>query len=190
MWPGDVFHNQLGSRTMDKRGWQGWVGGSEGWWSSAQKGKTSWLEGDHGDCGSRGHPRPVSVGIPPQFVTLMLDFTTITAGVTEMSAPVQIIHHEVSLVRVYLRPWCNLLWITWHEMHGHVFCFRTQNYILGFVSVVDVWVLSRSVTAEEFLEDCHTGICKINQTWVNFWNKKDLRCQRMKIEVSQLKKWC
>lgn len=47
----------------------------------------SWLEGEHGDCSSRGHPRPVSGGIPPQFVTLMLDFTT----VTDISAPVQMI---------------------------------------------------------------------------------------------------
>lgn len=34
-----MFHNQLGSRTMDKRGWQGWVVGSEGWYNSAQMSK-------------------------------------------------------------------------------------------------------------------------------------------------------
>lgn len=51
----------------------------------------SWLEGEHRDCISRGHPRPVSRGIPPHFVTLMLDFTTVTGGVTDVSAPVQII---------------------------------------------------------------------------------------------------
>lgn len=51
----------------------------------------SWLEEEHGDCSSRGHPRPVCRVIPPHFVTLMLDFTTVTGGVTDMSAPVQII---------------------------------------------------------------------------------------------------
>lgn len=50
----------------------------------------SWLEGEHGDCSSRGHPRSVSGTVPPQFVTLKLDFTSITEGVTDMSAPVQI----------------------------------------------------------------------------------------------------
>lgn len=51
----------------------------------------SWLEGEHGGSSSRGHPRPASGGIPPQFVTLMLDFTTLTGGAADMSAPVQII---------------------------------------------------------------------------------------------------
>lgn len=52
----------------------------------------SWLEGEHGDCSSRGHPRLVSEGVPPQFVTLMLDFSTVTEGVTDTSVtvPVQI----------------------------------------------------------------------------------------------------
>lgn len=125
-------------------------------------------KGEHGDCSSRGRPRSVSGTIPPQFVTLMLDFTTIT-GVTGMSAPVQTWSHDCImqswsvLVQVCCRPWCNLLWITWHEMQGHVFCFITQTCIHAFLCFYCRWVLSRSASAEEFLEDCLTDICKINQ---------------------------
>lgn len=124
----------------------------------------SWLEWEPRDCSSRGHPRPVSGAIPPQFVTLTLDFATVTEGVTDMSAPVQIMQ-SWSVLGI-CRPWCNLLWITWHEMYGYVFCFMTQTYIHTWLCFYCRWVLSRSVSAEKFLEDCPTDICKINYSLI------------------------
>lgn len=71
------------------------MGGSKGWFSSAQIGtsfsEASWLEGEHGDFSTRGHPGCVNGRILSQLVTLMLVFTAITVAVTDACVPVHII---------------------------------------------------------------------------------------------------
>lgn len=83
------------NKTMVRRGWQEWLGSSKGWCSSAQMGtsfsEASWLEGEHGDFSSRGHPGGVNGRILSQLVTLTLAFTAITIVVTDTYTPEQII---------------------------------------------------------------------------------------------------
>lgn len=164
MWPDNMFRNQLGNKTMGKRGWWGgWValkvGAAQLRWVTDFS-EASCLEGEHGDFSSRGHLR-----CQWEYSTLACYTNTCLHKYRRSSGWYICTGADNIVIKC---PWNKrtvdpgaVVCVICHEMHRHIFCFITLNYIC--TSFYCRWVLNRPVAAEEFLEDCRTDICKINK---------------------------